>query len=37
MCEGLWAQSNEDTAPPKKSVFKIMQKIDQSQDFAKKI
>ena len=30
-------QLNKDNTPPKKSVFEIMQKIDQIQDFANKI
>ena len=36
MCENVLAQSNKDNAPPKKSVFKLMQKFSQSHDFAKK-
>ena len=37
MCEDVLAQLNKDNVPHKISVFKIMQKINQSRDFAKKI
>ena len=37
MCEDVFAQSNEDNVLPKNTVFELMQKIDQSHDFAKKI
>ena len=37
MWENIFDQSKNDNAPPNKSVFKLMQKIDQSRDFAKKI
>ena len=35
--ENVLAQSNKDNVPPDNTVFKIMQKIDQSLDFARKI
>ena len=38
ICDGvLLAQATQDNAPPKRTVFEVMQKIDQSLDFAKKI
>ena len=37
MCEDVYALSKKDNAPPKNLVFEIMQKIDQSRDFGKKI